>query len=63
VDKSPAFGAGIKTGDLLVSLNGKPIKSSEALSAMLRGHRGSVVKLVVWSKFDGAPRDVKVALH
>lgn len=63
VDGSPAFDAGVRAGDLLISLDGQRIAGASALDGMLRAHAGSKVTLAVWSMEEGVPRPVTVALH
>jgi len=63
VDGSPAFDAGVRPGDLLISLDGQRIAGAAALDGMLRARAGSTVTLAVWSMQDGVPRPVPVALR
>lgn len=62
VEGSPAFEAGVRPGDLLISLDGQRIADAAALDGMLRAHAGATVTLTVWSMLQGAPRPVPVAL-
>ncbi len=58
---SPAAGAGLAPGDVVVQIDGKPIVASIDLSATVSMHApGDKVALKVWR--DGAPRDVQVSL-
>jgi hypothetical protein len=63
VDGSPAFDALIRPGDLLISLNDRPIGSAAALDELLTAHAGTVVTLVLWSMEDGPPRKARVKLN
>lgn len=62
VEGSPAFNARIRPGDLLLSLDGEPLRDDAATDALLQRHAGSEVTLVVWSMEDGPPRPVTVVL-
>ncbi len=60
-DGSPAAKSGIRTGDAILSVNGKEIGNARELSREIAGIRpGSRVDLKVWR--DGASRDVAVTL-
>jgi membrane-associated protease RseP (regulator of RpoE activity) len=63
VEGSPAFDARIRPGDLLVTLNGEPIRDDATMNSLLQRHAGGEVTLVVWSMEDGPPRRVGVALN
>ena len=63
VEGSPAFDARIRPGDLLLSLNGEPIRDSATMDSLLQRHAGGEVTLVVWSMEDGPPHQVAVALN
>ncbi len=58
---SAAMKAGLKRGDVITAVNGEPISGSEALVAIIRGHRpGDTVTLSVLS--NGKQQQVKVTL-
>ena len=60
MDDTPASKAGIESGDLIVQLNGTPVKGmnlSEAIEAM-RGEPGSSVKLTLVKRGDSSPEDL-----
>lgn len=60
MDDTPAEKAGIRSGDLIVQLDGTPVKGmslSEAIEAM-RGEPGSDVKLTVVKSGESSPMDV-----
>ncbi len=60
-ENSPAGKAGIRTGDAILSVNGKAIASARELSREIANLKpGSSADLKVWR--DGATRDVKVQL-
>jgi len=63
VEGSPAFDAGVRPGDLLISLNNERIANAAALDRMLRAREGTRVTFVVWSMREGAPRPLQVALN
>ena len=53
--------AGIEPGDLLIAINGEPIRSTEQLRALMRGaHAGDVVQLLIGR--DGREEQVRVRL-
>ena len=55
---SPADRAGIKAGDLIVSVDGKTFKDMDAMAQSIRGEEGSSVK-VVYSR-DGSKKEVEM---
>jgi len=63
VENSPAFDAGVRPGDLLISLNSERITNAATLDRILRAREGTKVTFVVWSMREGAPRHVQVALN
>ena len=63
VQGSPASGAGVRPGDLLIAVNNERIQGVRALDRLLRKHGGRPVTLLVWSMREGAPHPVEVALN
>lgn len=62
IDDTPAFKAGIQSGDLITHLDGKPmmgLKLNEAVD-MLRGKVGSKITLTI--RREGAPEPLKITL-
>lgn len=60
---SPAEKAGLKTGDVIQSVDGQKIGSAEALSSAVSGHKpGDSVTLTVFDNQSGSSKDVKVTL-
>ncbi len=62
IDGTPATRAGIKAGDVIIAIDGKPIEADNADSASLglRGPPGSTVKLTVMREGNPAPLIVPV---
>jgi len=58
---TPAAEAGIKTGDVVIAVNGQPVDSSEALVAQIRAMTAGE-KATVTVIRDGARQDVQVTL-
>ena len=58
---TPASQAGIKTGDVIIAVNGQPVDSSEALVAQIRAMTAGE-KATVTVIRDGARQDVQVTL-
>lgn len=57
IDDTPAARAGIRTGDLIVRIDGQPVKGlslSEAVELM-RGEPGSIIKLSIVREGEGSP--------
>ena len=49
VPYSPAYKAGLRPGDIIVSIDGTPVKTAEDLSSAIRLHRiGDVVSIEFW---------------
>ena len=62
LDDTPAQKAGIEAGDLIIKIDGKPVKGmtlNEAVDAM-RGPRGSVIELTVVRESVRQPFDLKL---
>jgi len=62
LDDTPAQKAGIEAGDVIVKINGKPVKGmalNEAVDAM-RGPRGSEIELTIMRESAAQPFDVKL---
>ncbi|MFQ3611681.1 MAG: trypsin-like peptidase domain-containing protein [Fimbriimonadales bacterium] len=58
---SPAYEAGIRPGDVIVSVNGRQVTNIEQMQQMMRRMRpGERVKLRLWR--DGSTRDIEVVL-
>jgi len=61
VDGSPADKAGIRSGDLILAVDGVPIAEENTLQRIIREHRpGDRVQIALWSR--GRERTVKVKL-
>jgi carboxyl-terminal processing protease len=60
IDGSPAAKAGIRTGDVIIAIDGKPISAGDVDSASrgLRGPAGSQVKVTLLREGDKSPREV-----
>ena len=59
--QSPATKAGIKAGDAIVAVDGKPVKGPRELARTIAGYEpGSTVKISVFR--DGKPQDIAVTL-
>ncbi len=58
IQNSPAERAGLKTGDLIVAVDGTPVKRWEELSSQIRQHGGQTLDLAV--KRDARELDIKV---
>ena len=58
IQDSPAERAGLKTGDLIVAVDGTPVKRWEELSSQIRQHGGQTLDLAV--QRDGRELDIKV---
>lgn len=61
IDGTPAARAGIKAGDVIVAINGKPFKVDEGdSSAPLRGEAGSTVTLTILREGRDKPLEIAV---
>jgi len=60
IEGSPAAKAGIKPGDLIIAIDGKPTQGLSVDEAVksLRGQKGSTVKITIQSQGDKNPREV-----
>ncbi|MBM1170016.1 Do family serine endopeptidase [Microvirga arabica] len=60
-DGGPAAKAGIKTGDVIISVNGKPVEDARDLSRMIASlNAGSTATLQVWR--DGKRQEIPVTI-
>lgn len=63
ISDSPASGAGIKVGDVILSVDGKTFGANESLSDIVGSHKvGDSIKLSVQHQGDANPTDVNVKL-
>jgi carboxyl-terminal processing protease len=62
IDGSPAAKAGIRGGDIISAIDGKPITATDVdtASSALRGPPGTTVKLTLLREGDKAPREVSL---
>jgi carboxyl-terminal processing protease len=62
IDGSPAAKAGIRSGDVISAIDGKPITATDvdSASSALRGLPGTTVKLTLSRAGDKAPREVSL---
>lgn len=61
IDDTPAAKAGVKAGDLIVAIDGKPLRAGEAdSSSPLRGPAGSAVRLTLLR--EGQPRPLEITV-
>ena len=61
IEGTPADQAGIQTGDVILAVNGTPIKEQNTLPRLIRKHKpGDKVEITLWSK--GSKRTVRVTL-
>ena len=61
IDDTPAAKAGVKAGDLIVAIDGKPLRAGDNdSSSPLRGPAGSAVKLTVLREGQSRPLDITV---
>ncbi|MCY7354106.1 MAG: S41 family peptidase, partial [Lysobacter sp.] len=58
IDDTPAARAGIKAGDLIIAIDGKPIELEDGASSPLRGKPGSAVTLTIVRAGTPKPFDV-----
>jgi carboxyl-terminal processing protease len=62
IDDTPAQKAGIEAGDLIIKIDGKPVKGmslNEAVESM-RGARGSTIELTIVREGTAQPMDIKL---
>lgn len=61
IDDTPAAKAGVKTGDLIVAIDGKPLRAGESdSSSPLRGAAGSPVRLTILREGQARPLEITV---
>jgi carboxyl-terminal processing protease len=61
IDETPAAKAGVKAGDVIVAIDGKPLRAGDSdSSSPLRGPAGSAVKLTVLREGQSRPLDITV---
>lgn len=62
IDESPAERAGVKAGDIIVQIDGKPVQSDDLESAVgrLRGKPGSEITLNVLHERQTVPVDIRI---
>jgi len=59
---SPAYKAGIKPGDLIISVGGRRVTGEDGITAAVLAHKPGQVIKVVFTDETGAPRTAKVKL-
>ncbi len=62
LENSPAFKAGLKTGDVILAINGEPTDGMSLLEAVLniRGPAGTTVRLTIIHQGETAPVDIEI---
>ncbi|HEB87305.1 MAG TPA: S41 family peptidase [Gammaproteobacteria bacterium] len=62
IDDTPAQRAGVKSGDLIIRINGKPVKGMGLDDAvkLMRGKPGSEIKLTIAREGLGKPLNIKI---
>jgi len=60
IDGSPAAAAGVRAGDLIVAVDGKPLTADSIEANPLRGEVGSTVNLTIRRKAEKAPLQIAV---
>ncbi|KIQ97333.1 S41 family peptidase [Lysobacter sp. A03] len=60
IDDTPAARAGIKSGDLIVAVDGAPLTPSDEAASSLRGEAGTILELTVIRDGETEPLTIKV---
>ncbi|MCD6319424.1 MAG: S41 family peptidase [Candidatus Desulfofervidaceae bacterium] len=62
IEDTPAYKAGIKAGDKIVKINGKPTKDMNLTEAvkLIRGPKGTKVTLTIWRDEFTEPKDFEI---
>jgi len=62
IEDTPAYQAGIKAGDRIVKIDGKPTKNMTLTEAvkLIRGEKGTKVILTIWRKGFNEPKDFEI---
>lgn len=62
IEDTPAYKAGIKAGDKIVKINGKPTKDMNLTEAvkLIRGPKGTKVTLTIWREGFTEPKDFEI---
>ncbi len=62
IEDTPAFKAGVKSGDLILAVDGQPTQdmSSQEAVSKIRGPKGSEVELLILHKDSKKPQEIKI---
>lgn len=58
IERSPAARAGLRTGDLVLSIDGKPVDSWPAMVEQVQAHPGQSIEIVV--RREGSPEEIRL---